>query len=902
MNLRHSSPAAVAVLLVLVLLAGPSRVHAADTPAAPAVQDTEVLRSTLDNGLRVVIVRDTLAPVVTTQVTYLAGGYQAPNGFPGTAHALEHMMFRDSKGLSGAQLNEITGKMGGENNAFTTNDATQYYFVAPAAYLDLLLHIEATRMRGALLTDKDWNAEKGAIEQEVSGDISDPGYLAFEEAERILYAGTGYEYDSLGTRPSFDRTTARTLRAFYDAWYQPGNALLVVVGDIDPAATLAKVKALFGPIPTRPTPARKPVVLQPFKATTLSRTTPDATGSVQFMVRVPGMKSKDDAATQVLFDVLGNPRSGLSELASTGKVLATGAEVQPFGLGGIGIIDVSFEKGGDAKAAQAHLEAALATMLRDGVPPDLVEAAKRAEAAQFEFQKNSAQTVASAWSDALAWRGLESPEAAQRLIQAVTPDDVNRIAREYLNPSARVTVVLTPDVHGKLAPHSAGFGGSENFGGDDKLDVPLPDWATTALSQLAMPHWTLAPTTMKLANGITLIVQPESVSRTVTVAGHIDHDAGLQEPAGQEGVGRLLVSLFDYGSTTLDRDAFHGALDAIAATATGGDDFRLAVPSADFDRGMQLLADNVLHPALPQEAFAVQQQTLARTLAGELQAPQYKMFRALRQGLLPAGDTSLREATPATVGKLTRADVQAYFDATFRPDLTTIVVVGDVTPDQARTTVEKAFGGWQARGPTPNVVPPKVPLNPPGYAAIPNAYASQDQVLQGQMLALDLHDPDRYALQLGNEVLGGNGFASRLTADIRVRHGYAYGADSGMQFGRSRSLFYVQYGSDPDKVAPVDRLVLDNINAMREKPVGDGELANARQYEIRSIPLSVSSVNRIARGLLTWSYNGEPLDQPMVAAGYYLKLTADDVQKAFARYLHTGNLMQVVQGPEPARH
>jgi zinc protease len=229
-------------------------------------------------------------------------------------------------------------------------------------------------------------------------------------------------------------------------------------------------------------------------------------------------------------------------------------------------------------------------------------------------------------------------------------------------------------------------------------------------------------------------------------------------------------------------------------------------------------------------------------------------------------------------------------------------VVGDVTPEQARTTVEKYFGRWEARGPKPNVVPPKVPLNPPAYASIPNAYASQDEVLLGQMLDLDLHDPNRYALQLGNEVLGGNGFASRLTADIRVKHGYAYGADSGVQFGRSRSIFYVQYGSDPDKVAPVDKLVLDNIKAMQQTAVSEGELGNARQYEIRSIPLSVSSVNRIARGLLTWSYNGEPLDQPMVAAGYYLKLTADDVQRAFQRYLQTDHLVQVVQGPAPVKH
>ena len=157
-------PLALAISLGCGVAVGNIAPAFAQAPAASAPQ-SNVLRATLDNGLRVVIVHDALAPMVTTQITYMAGSYETPAGFPGTAHALEHMMFRDSKGLSGAQLNEMTGKMGAENNAFTTNDATQYYFVAPAQYVDLLLKIEATRMRGAQLMDKDWGLEKGAIEQ-----------------------------------------------------------------------------------------------------------------------------------------------------------------------------------------------------------------------------------------------------------------------------------------------------------------------------------------------------------------------------------------------------------------------------------------------------------------------------------------------------------------------------------------------------------------------------------------------------------------------------------------------------------------------------------------------------------------------------------------------------------------
>jgi zinc protease len=880
----------------------PSPAHAAAPAASVTTQADNVTRATLDNGLRVVIVRDTLAPMVTTQITYLAGSYEAPKGYPGTAHALGHMMFRNSTGLTGAQLNEITGKMGAENNAFTTNDATQYFFVAPAQYVDMLLQIESIRMRGAQLTTKDWDLEKGAIEQEVSRDISDPGYLAFQQAERTLYAGTGYAEDALGSRPSFDATTGKILQGFYNDWYQPNNAILVIAGDVDAQATLAKVKQLFGAIPQGELPPRTPVKLQPFKPQTIAKTTPDATGSVQYLFRTPGQQSKDNAALQVLMDVLSNSRSALSDLAAQGKVLSADAGVQPFVHGGIGTIEVGFPKGGDSQQAKAYLDGVLAGLLKNGVPADLVDAAKRQEQAQFEFAKNSPMQLGEAWSQALAWQGLDSPQQGLDQILAVTRADVDRVAREYLKPDQRITVVLTPNPEGKRPPNSQGFGGTESFASNDKLNGPLPAWATAQLATLQMPHWTLAPTTMKLANGITLIVQPTNVSKTVTVVGRIDSNEDLQAPKGQEGVGKLLGSLFDYGTTTLDRAAFHKALDDIAATESGGSTFSLAVPSEHFGQGLALLADNELHPALPQTAFAVQQQTLARTLAGELQSPRYKMMRALMQGLLPAGDPGLRQATPQTVDALTLVDAKAYYARVYRPDMATIVVVGDVTPAAAKTAIEKAFGSWKASGPKPDVVPNPVASNPASYTVVPNAYASQDQVLMGQMLDLNLHNPARYALQLGNEVLGGNGFASRLMVDIRVNHGYAYGAGSGLNFDRSRSIFFVQYGSDPDKVKPVDGLIVKNIDAMRDTPVGADELLNAKQARIRSIPLGVSSVNAIARSLLGWSINGEPLDEPMVAARHYLALSAAQVQAAFKQYVDPAHLVQVVQGPAPKQH
>ena len=178
----------------------------------------------------------------------------------------------------------------------------------------------------------------------------------------------------------------------------------------------------------------------------------------------------------------------------------------------------------------------------------------------------------------------------------------------------------------------------ESFAPKQVRSVKLPDWANKALKRLSVPASTVEPVVTVLPNGLKLIVQPESVSTTVSVYGHVKNNPDLETPKGKEGVDEVLDQLFSYGTTSLDRLAFQKALDDIGAKESAGTDFDVEVLVSEFDRGVQLLADNELHPALPEEAFKILRQQVAATVAGRLQSPDYLTRRALRAALFPKDD------------------------------------------------------------------------------------------------------------------------------------------------------------------------------------------------------------------------------------------------------------------------
>ncbi len=859
------------------------------------ISKQKILRETLKNGLRVVIIKNDLAPVVTAQVNYLVGSNHAPKKFPGTAHALEHMMFRGSKGLDKDQLAIIEEQLGGSYNAFTTEQVTQYYYTAPAENLDVILKIEAMRMNGLNLNAKEWEKERGAIEQEVSRDLSNPVYKYISKLQKILFKDTPYEHDALGTRPSFKKTTVQDLRRFYETYYTPNNAILVICGDIDPQKTLETVKQNFSILPHKTIPKLPAYKLKPLKAETLHFPTDLSAGLVTIAWRMPGEKSKDYAATTILSDVISSQRAKLFGLVPQGKALMTDFEYIPKGNVGFGVAIAAFPKNKNYKVLLNEMQAIVENFYKNGVPAELVEAAKHKEIASLNFSANSITGLASSWSNALAFQGLNNPDDMITAFNSVTSEKVNQLARQILNPQEAVTAILTPENSGKPLSNK-GFGGAETFSSIPEKPIPLPDWADKALKKINLPKKSSLPADITLENGIRLIVQPVNVSNTVSVYGHIRQNPSLQEDINKESVSDIIDEIFKYGTKTYDRLAFRKQVDDIAADINAGSDFSLSVLTPYFDRALQLLADNELNPSFKQENLDVVKQQTAQSLIGLYQSPGYHFSRSVKKAINPPNDPSLRQPNPAKVMKLTLQDLKDFYHKSFRPDLTTIVIVGNITPNKAKATVEKYFSSWKTTGSKPNLDLPQRSNNKTSYVHVPDKTAVQNSVTLVESLPLNVYHPDHYALNLGNEILSG-GFAGRLYKDLRVKTGYVYNVDSSFDWSRTRASYSINFGADPNKVILAHKAILKNLYSMQTQPVSEHELQLAKASLLRNIPLQRASVDKLASQYLLYSQLDLPLDTPQKTAKIYYQMNAADIQKAFKTWIRIDDLAEIIKGP-----
>ncbi|HTJ27756.1 MAG TPA: pitrilysin family protein [Candidatus Limnocylindria bacterium] len=821
---------------------------------APAAGDGTVVRATLGNGLRVILLPNGLAPVATTLIAYGVGSDD--DTMPGIAHATEHMLFRGTDDLSGGQLADIAARMGAEYNALTSNEFTLYYYKLPSAYVDVALHIEADRMTRALIRSADWATERGAIEQEIRAQESSPAYAVGRRLRETFFAGTPFAQAGGGTIPSFEKMTSAEIRAFYKTWYGPGNATLIVAGDIDPARTLAQIHREFDGIAPGTPAVRKPIEVPPLTSATISTTIDFPMGFAALGYRLPGSNDPDYAAAQVLAQVFDSGRNAFADLGAEGKVLGVLSMANAFPELGAAFLLAIPAQGSTPEAAQALVAGVLDDYRRDGVPADLVDAAKTRLLSEQTYAQSSISGLGFAWADANAEH--HTPAEIYDAIAKVGVDDVDRVLRTYFTAEHRIAIVVAAkpsSTVSKSDPSAAG----EHVGFTPGVHEPLPAWAREELNApLRAPVERAASLAGRLPNGLRFSARRETASPTVVVSGVIRTSPELYEPKGKDGVSLLLDALLPWGTSTYDRKAYEAQLDAIAGTAQLGTSFSLRVQAKDFERGMALLADGLLHPALPSSGFAVVKTALRQGVSASDALPKTKAAIAERLALYPPGDPRRRQVTDQTVAAIAPADVARWYRFAFRPDETTIAVVGDVAPERVRAALVSDFGAWRAVGPAPTFAFPHLAqrTKPASTVTVKSSTSVQSEVTLKQVFTMRRGDADYVPLLLANTILSGEGTGSMLFQELRTHRGYVYTADSDFHVDRSGAEFSVSFASDPKNVAHADAAVVAIIKRLQAHPLAPVELQRAKALLLAQRILPLDSYSGVAAFMLAGAKDG----------------------------------------------
>jgi zinc protease len=410
-----------------------------------------VTEATLDNGLRVLVQEDPRNPIVAVQILYRVGSRNERPGATGLAHFLEHMMFKGTPTRGRGQISRLVEQSGGRDNAFTTKDMTGYYVNIAADRLDLVLEIEADRMRNLLLDPAEIDSERNVVmEERRMRTEDDPDGLVYEAMDSLAFKAHSYRWPVIGWMSDIARINPPELRAFYDTYYVPNNAILVIAGDVKAPDALALVRRHFGPIPRGATPPPVTAVEPPQsdERRLVVRKDGAQLPVVNIAWHVPNHTSADAPALELLSTVLSEGRSSrLYQRLVYDKrmVLGAGGEYSYSSLDpALFWFYATPLPGQTPEAVEQALLAEVDRLKQELVPTEELARARNQIEASFVWQQDSVFSRASVlgrFEMLGSWRLLEDflPK-----LRAVTPADLQRVARLYFPVDRKNTSILLP--------------------------------------------------------------------------------------------------------------------------------------------------------------------------------------------------------------------------------------------------------------------------------------------------------------------------------------------------------------------------------------------------------------------------------------------------------------------------
>jgi len=747
-------------------------------------QDVAYEKYQLQNGLTVILHQDHSAPIACVNLWFKVGSKDEAAGRSGFAHLFEHLMFMGTQRAPGNVFDTLMEARGGQNNASTSEDRTNYYEIGPAELLPTLLWLEADRMQAL---GKATNQEKLDRQREVvlnerrqSSENEPYGRAELRIPEAMYPPGHPYHISVIGLPADLKAATVDDVRSFFATYYAPNNASLVVAGDFDPAAIKPLIDKLFGTLPrgsdvssvqARPASIAGAQRVTMTDAVQLPRTTM-VFHSVPFYA--PG-----DADLDVLASILADGVSSrLYQRLIYQQPLAVDVRAYQASmkLGSLFRVEVMARPDADLGAIEKAVDEELAKIRAKGPTAAEVERVK----SKIEHDKLDAMQHLLAKADALNnyQDAFGEPNSFKRDLdryRAVSTASVQRLARQTLTPEARLILRVLPEL---------------SLDGADPRDQ-RPD------ERAASDFVAQAPTQLTLRNGISVLHWQRRELPLAKIWLLLPR-GGASDPAGQAGLIELTAQMLDEGAGRRSATQFADELGRLGARLeptvwSESTAIELSVLARNARPALALLADAVMRPHLDEKEWQRVRQVQVETLRSNLDQPslvaRQVALRALFGDRHPYGRPV--EGTVASASTLQLTDVKRAFGQLARPDGAVFLVAGDLSADETKRLLDESFGDWTA--PAGGQAAPAPQFPDVGQAAQRVVIVHRPDAVQTSialaMPGFRYADPARTRLWLLSTILGGS-FTSRLNFNLREQHGYTYGAYGGHELRRSGGVLF----------------------------------------------------------------------------------------------------------------
>jgi len=855
---------------------------------------------TLDNGLRVIVVNRPGVPVVSTYVWYAVGSADEEPQKTGIAHFLEHMMFKGSSKYKKGDIDSVTSRNGGSNNAFTSNDYTAYFIDLPKSRYAEALKIESDRMRHLGLDLKEFESEKKVVQSETDISADNPQSQLWERLDGYLYGSFHpYAHPVLGWRQDVEDTTRRDMRAFYERNYHPNHATLVMCGDITLEEAKPVIVDLFGNLPKGPELKRPAPVTSNFKGPRSYEVKGD-TDVVQLVRGYPGVQAghADEPALDVMGMILGDGVTSrlYTKLVDEGLLanqIAAGNSTQMLG----GSFYIWAELADEIQRTQLvdGISNVINALMQEGVSDAELERAKRRVVAADLFGRESSSNIAQELGQAQVvlgdWRAaLRYPNR----IKSVTVADVQRVARQYLGSGNCVNGWLVPE----LSPDNSGGGIS------DAKPQPLP----------VERH--------VLDNGLVVLLYARPGLPVLSINASV-RAGRATEPKGKSGISNFAGSLLDAGTTSRTKLAIAETIEGVGGELSlGSSGGSLRVLTEYSALGLDLLSDCMLNPAfVPVEIELLRKQLLANIEAAKDETAGFARDAAsawVYGPATPLGEPSL--GTVASIKGISRDDLANWHRTWFRPDNAIIAAVGDFKSGELLTLIKARFGAWKK--PAEALAHAKFEFKrnsgmsgaqrvnfaefdsskvDTGKKRIAIDHPEKEQVvvrLQG--LGIKRDNPDYIPLLVMENILGTSvGFTDRFSKRLRDDMGLAYSTYANITAGAGlyEGSFLGYIGTRPENVELALKTMYSMLEEIRTLPVSDRELRDSKDYLKGSFVFGLETTGQLADLMVSIERFGLGNDYLVKHAQNIEAVTKEDILRVASKYLVADNMVEVLCGP-----